>query len=216
MFRRLMMAQRGAGSGIPTNQIWYESYSGESVTPYNTSAFGIARIVSNTFEGESGVILFDADVPQVGSSAFFNCSNLSTVTLPDTVVGTLGNYAFCQCYSLSRINLPKGITSIGPFAFYRCESLLSIELPPHLREIGENAFRGSILREVEIPQSVKSIGKQAFDNSSWLRSVKMKSPIPPTISSDSFPYGCRFQIPAGSLTTYQTAWPSLKNYFDEY
>lgn len=211
-----MMAQRGAESGIPTNQIWYESYSGESVTPYNTSAFGIARIVSNTFEGESGVILFDTDVPQVGSSAFFNCSNLSTVTLPDTVVGALGNYAFCQCSSLFRINLPKGITGIGTFAFYGCPYLLSIELPPRLREIGENAFAYCGLSELEIPQSVRSISTNAFNNNISLRRVKMKSPIPPTIGIDAFPYGCRFQIPAGSLTTYQTAWPSLKNYFDEY
>lgn len=216
-----MMAQRRAGgSGIPTNQIWYESYSGQQVTPYNTAAFGIARIVSNTFEGESGVISFDTNVPQVGSNAFFNCAGLSTVTLPDTVKGDLGGYAFCQCSSLFKINLPKGITTIGDYAFYSCY-LDSLELPPRLESIGNFAFAyNGRISSVEIPRSVKSIGDNAFDHCTGVRTLTLRSSVPPTLGANAFSWmsSYRIWIPAGSKDAYVAApnWSSFKNYFDEY
>lgn len=221
LFRRLMMAQRSAGgSGIPTNQIWYESYSGQQVTPYNTAAFGIARIVSNTFEGESGVISFDTDVPQVGSSAFYKCAGLSTVTLPDTVVGALGNHAFSHCTSLFKINLPKGITTIGDYALYDCY-LDSLELPPRLESIGNFAFAyNGRISSVEIPRSVKSIGNNAFDHCSGVRTLTLRSSVPPTLGGSAFRWmtNYRIRIPAGSKDAYVAApnWSSYKNYFDEY
>ena len=47
------------------NEIWYTSYDGEIVTPYDTNVFG-ANIVSNTYENGKGIITFDGDVTSIG------------------------------------------------------------------------------------------------------------------------------------------------------
>lgn len=51
---------------------------------------------------------------QIGDYAFYNCTALSTINIPN--VTSIGNYAFGNC-NLGNINLPK-VTSIGQYAFY--------------------------------------------------------------------------------------------------
>ena len=84
----------------------------------------------------------------IACSAFGDCTNLKSVTIPDSVKN-IGSYAFSGCASLTSITIPNSVTSIGVYAFSGCASLTSIT----------------------IPNSVKSIGSYAFDNCSNLKSV---------------------------------------------
>ena len=91
-------------------------------------------------------------VTSIGNSAFWNCSNLSSIELPDSLA-SIGEYAFSGCSSLSSIELPDSLTSIGGCTFYDCSSLSSIELPGILTSLGEYAFSGcSSLKEIIIPK----------------------------------------------------------------
>ena len=56
---------------------------------------------------------------KIGNYAFFNCSGLTSITLPSGVT-KIGNYAFCNCSGLTSITLPSGVTEIGDCAFVRC------------------------------------------------------------------------------------------------
>ena len=80
-------------------------------------------------------------VSAIGVYAFFNCSSLTSITIPETVT-SIGKSAFFRCKSLTSITLPEGLTSIGESAFRNCSSLTSITLPDHVLEIDTEAFAG--------------------------------------------------------------------------
>ena len=42
---------------------------------------------------------------------------------------SIGWFAFYNCSSLTSITIPEGVTNIGEYAFYNCSSLTSITIP---------------------------------------------------------------------------------------
>lgn len=98
----------------------------------------------------------------VGTRAFYNCSDLISVSLPNTIV-SIEDEAFYFCSSLENVNIPTSLTSINEYAFYYCISLKSIELPNSLKSIGDCAFRYcSNLASIYIPKAVTNIGNYVF------------------------------------------------------
>lgn len=109
-------------------------------------------------------VIVDEDVDYIDEDAFWKCSLLSSITIPNTVTEIYGG-AFAWCYSLSSVILPKNITFIDNNTFYKCTSLTSVTIPNSVTEIGYNAFEGcSSLSSLVIPNSVKVINDNAFIN----------------------------------------------------
>ena len=100
-------------------------------------------------------------VTSIGSYAFEECSNLTSITLPDTIA-SIGDNAFYRCSKLASINLPNGLPNIGNRVFYQCTNLTSINLPESITSIREEAFYQSGLTSIRIPAGVVSIGENAF------------------------------------------------------
>ena len=121
--------------------------------------------------GEHTVKYVLKDKKTIENSAFSYCSNLASVTIPDSVT-SIGEYAFGGCSSLTSIDIPSGVTSIGNGAFSYCTGLTSITIPDNVTSIGDYAFENcSGLTSVTIPDSVISIGSDAFWNCSGLTSI---------------------------------------------
>ena len=59
--------------------------------------------------------------------AFDYCTNLTSVTIPNSVTN-IGGEAFFGCTSLTDITIPHSVTSIGSNPFGRCESLTKINV----------------------------------------------------------------------------------------
>jgi len=141
--------------GIATTQSFYASSSVGSGTFYIPES-----LQSVTITG--GEILY---------GAFYNCSNLTSITLPDNATG-IGNVAFQNCSSLTEITIPDSVTSIGGAAFRNCSSLTEITIPDSVTSIGSVAFRNcNSLTSITMTDSITSIGNYAFDGCSSLTNV---------------------------------------------
>lgn len=177
-------------------------------------------------------------VTGIGESAFFNCTNLTSVNIPNTVT-SIGDWAFENCSSLTSVCIPDSVKSIGVFMFHNCSSMTNVTLSNSITSIGKSVFSGcSGLASIEIPNSVSSIGETAFIKCSSLKYVVIGNGVA-TIGSNAF-YDCagltqvtclgetpatignnafnlctnlsNIYVPCGALEDYKSAWSYYANY----
>ena len=114
---------------------------------------------------------------RIGTYAFYNCSSLTSITIPNSVT-SIGSSAFYNCNSLTSITMPNSVTSIGDQAFFRCSSLKNITIPDSVTSIGDHAFEDcNGLTSVAIGRSVTSIGVRAFFGCSSLKYITIPDSI---------------------------------------
>ena len=75
---------------------------------------------------KNSIIPADGSVTSIGDGAFYYCSSLKSITIPDSIT-SIGHYAFFYCSSLTSITIPKSVTNIGDDGFEGCDSLKTIE-----------------------------------------------------------------------------------------
>ena len=156
--------------------------SADSSVGYNENGFtyyidfydSTARIVDYNGTSTDLVIpstLGGSKVVCIGSSAFKNNTNLTSVTIPDTVT-TIENRAFSGCSNIKKLTLGKNVSEIGMHAFQRNIGLTTLTIPDSVTFIDTGAFGGcSKLREISIGKSVSRMGGAVFASSPQLRKV---------------------------------------------
>ena len=73
----------------------------------------------------TGDIVIGSTTRVIAGSAFYNCSGLTSVTIPNSVT-SIGYGAFSECSGLTSVTIPNSVTSIGEYAFSLCSKLLSV------------------------------------------------------------------------------------------
>jgi len=87
----------------------------------------------------------------------------------------IGDYAFFRCSALKSVEMPDALWGIGMYAFSSCSALTDVTLPAALSELGDSAFFGTAISEIVIPDGVTKIGYSVFENCNALASVTLSS-----------------------------------------
>jgi hypothetical protein len=135
------------------------------------------------YTGPGGVVAIPSTtnglpVTGIGDWAFLSCSNVTSVTIPNSVTN-MGTGAFWGCTSLGQATLGNGLTNIDDFAFADCFSLTGVTLPGSLTSIGFGAFEFcTSLTNVTLPSALTNIEANAFYGCGTLTSVFSKGNAP--------------------------------------
>ena len=82
---------------------------------------------------------FTFKVTNIGNSAFRNCKNLISITIPSSVTTICGD-TFSNCTNLTSVAISDSVTSIEYGAFYNCKNLVNVTIPNSVTDIGAHAF----------------------------------------------------------------------------
>ena len=153
---------------------------------------------------------------KLGDYVFFDCSGLTSLTLPSSVT-KIGCYALSNCIGLTSLTLPSSVTEIGEHAFLNCRGLTNFTIPSGVTSIGTSAFFCCYgLISLTIPSSVTSIGGFAFNDCSGLTSIYAYMEKLPETGSNLFlgcdAKNCTVYVPKGTGDAY--FWSSF-GYFDK-
>lgn len=152
----------------------------------------------------------DYTLTSIGYYAFYGCTQLKKVIIPDTVktiseyafaecteltsvkignsVECIGARSFSQCYNLSSIIIPDSVETIGTDAFAVCTSLSNVKIGNSVTEIGQSVFLLCPIKSIIIPDSVVYIGSMAFMYCTSLINVTLGNSI--KIINDAAFFGC--------------------------
>ena len=144
------------------NKIYYTTIDGKKLFPKRSdaAAFG-AILISNAYIDGQGVLTFDGIVTTIGAKVFYDCSSLTSITIPDSVT-TIGECAFSLCDNLLGVSIPRSVVKIGSGAFSYCGQLSTVyckaETPPAIGNIvlDGNAFNRKIYVPMNSVETYKS------------------------------------------------------------
>ena len=132
-------------------------------------------------------LLGDKPVTSIDKYAFFGCSDVQYVYLPETTtsigegafrftnlyeihgadfVTSVGDFAFDHLYNLTRNTFAEGLAYIGDYAFNCCSAIQTMDYI-WIVSIGECAFNNCTgLQYLFIPETLTFVGENAFHNTS--------------------------------------------------
>jgi hypothetical protein len=155
---------------------------------------------------KAGSYTLPASVITIGPSAFYGCSGLTNVVIPDSVtsigeqafsssglsqvmagknVTRIGDNAFSGCSSLASLTLGNSVSEVGNFAFADCRGLTSLTLPDSLTSLGTNAFQACGLTNLTFGSGLAAIPENGFSGCNQLSSVAIPNSVT-AISNQAF------------------------------
>ena len=171
------------GDVMPNNEIWYITFNDKVLDDCQVDRFNVP-IISNIYENGKGVIRFEGDVTEIRFGAFFLCSSLISITIPNSVI-IIEDYAFYGCSKLKEFKgsfaADNGRCLIDKGRLISFANNCGIEeyvIPNNVTEIGNNAFADCYnLKKIIIPNSITKIGSKAFSGCQNLASITLSQSI---------------------------------------
>ena len=126
-----------AGVAFTNNGLKYEVIDSNSVKviQQNSSDISGSVVIPSTITHLDDTY----HVVSIEGMAFYECRNLTSVTIGNSVT-SIGGKAFYACSGLTSVTIGNSVTSIGYMAFNSCRSLTSITIPSSVVYIRSGAF----------------------------------------------------------------------------
>ena len=174
----------------PTGQTLYYNVVDEDAQVVGGSSLFWSLVIpqSVSFGGRT------LSVTSIGDSAFYNCTGLTSITIPSTITN-IGLSAFENCTGLTTVNYNATNCSashteqthsgdddwdyteinVGNNIFTGCNNITTINIGSSVSHIPPYIFSGLSITSITIPSNVNSIGKMAFSNCSSLHNVQFNA-----------------------------------------
>lgn len=127
-------------------------------------------------------IIIPNKIKKLGEYAFYNCIELTAVTLPESVT-KIPSGIFEDCCSLKTVNVPN-VDTICDHAFYGCKNLETFDFSK-LQSLDLMAFAYTGIREAVFSDKFSQLGISAFHHCKNLQTVDMKA-----CKIQEIPYQC--------------------------
>lgn len=161
-----------------TYSVLPNDYKGKITIPAYIHNAPVVRLATDAFFDctELVAVTLPDTLEEIGHSAFEGCSQLKEIYIPDSVQ-QIGIDAFSDCTSLQRIRLPKSIYELPISMCEDCISLIEIILPERVKVI-ESAFHGcTSLQQITLPDGVEELGWCAFDGCKSLQEIVLPTTL---------------------------------------
>ena len=201
--------------------------AGNTVYDSRENCNAIIETSSNTLVAGCKNTIIPSSVTKIGNSAFYLCSDLTSITIPSSVT-SIGDYALGYCSGLSSIIVDAGNTVYD--SRENCNAIIETSsntlvagckntiIPSSVTSIGSCAFYlCTSLTSITIPEGVTTIGADAFFRCSGLKTIYsyIESPTSDTGSNfDSSNYtNATLNVPYGTKSLYQSTdgWKNFTN-----
>jgi len=172
---------------------------------YDGTTYSVKGIDSGSFENDNVItgLTVSSGITDISENAFFRCTNLTSITLPDSMEKVSKNsFEYTGYYNdtnnwedgvlyinnilieaksgVTQCEIKNGTVAMADGAFETRTSLKSVTIPSSITSIGENTFYYCTnLESITIPDSVTSIGGAAFKFCGKLTSIQ----IPDSVTS---------------------------------
>jgi hypothetical protein len=179
--------------------------------------------ISTWFKGNTDITSFNefemfTGVTSLGLDAFYGCTALEEITLPDNVTtiqeGTTNYSAFRSCTALKKV-IARGVTYVGRGAFYGCNSLEDLDIDwSKVTHIGTDIMNGcdTLFFEHLNLESLTSMHYNALKGVRVRRLNLGKLTALPTSSSNYVNYGDKSVLEKIDIPEGVTAIPSYSFY----
>ena len=191
--------------------VTYEIRTMDSSPAYNSLSGDLVIPSSVTYDGTT------YSVTSIGTRAFVNCTDLTSVTIPDLVT-SIDTEAFSRCTGLTSLTIGNSVATLGTNVFYNCTKLKTVTINSNVlvsknytstgnlktrfgtqvtkyiiggnvSSIGDYAFYGaSNLKTLTIGKLVTSIGTYAFNGCSGLTSVTWNAKTHSDFTKETAPF----------------------------
>lgn len=172
------------------------------------------------------------DVRKIPAYFAYNLDSLTSITISDGVDSIMDG-AFRNCSNLTSVNIPNSVNYIarrlssgyGSSPFEGCSSLTSMTIDMS-NIVGDSTFSSYTyespfnipsLQNLTLGENVTSIGSGAFNDCSFLQNVTCLATTPPTLENNTvFPYPniATLTVPCGSLEAYSSATSFWNMFFN--